>query len=62
LGQWLILVGHKTKENDIQSTRISVLEKLCKYFQNPVNGIWADTVEKIARHIQNIRQERYPHL
>lgn len=58
-GHWLILVGHKTKESEIQSTQISVLEKLCEYFQNPANGIWIDTVENIAKYIQKIRKVNY---
>jgi hypothetical protein len=58
-GHWLILVGHKIKESDIQSTSISVLEKLCEYSQNPANGIWVEKVEKIAKYIQKVRQESH---
>ena len=53
LGRWLILVGHQIKETGEQTTFISVLEKLCNYFQDSVNGVWIDTVENIARYTKN---------
>jgi peptidoglycan/xylan/chitin deacetylase (PgdA/CDA1 family) len=56
-GQWLIFAGHKTKEGEIQSTSISVLEKLCIYLNNTTNGIWVDTIENIAKYIQIIRRQ-----
>ncbi|TFG15686.1 MAG: polysaccharide deacetylase [Promethearchaeota archaeon] len=56
LGQWLILVGHKIKQSGVETTYISVLEKLCEYFNDPTNKIWVSTVENIAKYIRNFRQ------
>jgi peptidoglycan/xylan/chitin deacetylase (PgdA/CDA1 family) len=54
-GRWLILVGHEIGEPAFQTTDASALEALCKYARDPSNGLWIDTVEAIARYIQQER-------
>lgn len=61
-GRWLILAGHQIKESGEQTTFVSVLEKLCEYFQDPANKVWIDTVENVARYIQNTCQQKYDQL
>ena len=54
-GGWLVLAGHEINEDGRQTTRMATLRALCKYAQDPVNGLWLDTVEAITRHIHKQR-------
>ena len=51
-GRWLVLCGHEIRQSGRGLTTFaSTLEAICKYAQDPANGLWIDTVEKIGRYI-----------
>jgi len=54
-GRWLILVGHEIGERAYQTTDASALEVLCKFAQDPSNGLWIDTVATIGKYVQQAR-------
>ncbi len=54
-GGWLVLAGHEINDEGRQTTQMATLRALCEYAQNPANGLWLDTVEAVARHIQKQR-------
>jgi peptidoglycan/xylan/chitin deacetylase (PgdA/CDA1 family) len=56
-GAWIIFAGHDIGERAFQVTDGVALVALCKYMQDPANGIWVDTVENIGRYIQQQRGE-----
>jgi peptidoglycan-N-acetylglucosamine deacetylase len=57
-GQWLVLAGHDigTKPGR-QVTRVQMLRDLLAYLQDPSRGVWIDTVERVARHIDCARSQ-----
>jgi peptidoglycan/xylan/chitin deacetylase (PgdA/CDA1 family) len=57
-GSWIIFAGHEIGEKGFQTTDASALAALCKYIQDPANGVWVDTVENIVRYIQQQRAGR----
>jgi len=57
-GAWIIFAGHDIGEKGFQTTDASALAALCKYMQDPANGVWVDTVEKIGNYIQQQRPGR----
>jgi len=55
-GRWLVLCGHEIGQpGRRQTTLASTLDALCKYAQDPNNGIWIDTVESIGSYIMQQR-------
>jgi len=51
-GQWLVFAGHDIKDSGPrQVTRLKMLEELCRYATDPRNGIWIDTIDKVASHV-----------
>lgn len=56
-GQWLVLAGHEIGHSGPQTTRIEMLEKLVPFLRDPTNGIWFETVEAVARHLKQHRQQ-----
>jgi peptidoglycan/xylan/chitin deacetylase (PgdA/CDA1 family) len=56
-GAWIIFAGHEIGEKGFQVTDATALAALCRYMQDPANGIWVDTVEKIGRYVQQQRGE-----
>jgi len=55
-GRWLILAGHEMDAAGRQTTRLSSLDSLCQYARDPRNGIWIDTLTKIAEYIHEQRK------
>lgn len=51
-GRWLIFAGHEIGKPGRQTTHADALEQLCRYAAAPANGLWIDTVERIARYVQ----------
>jgi len=51
-GKWLILAGHEMNEGGNQTTLLPTLEAICKYAQDPANGIWIDNVHNIAAYVK----------
>jgi peptidoglycan/xylan/chitin deacetylase (PgdA/CDA1 family) len=56
-GAWIIFAGHEIGEQAFQVTDATALAALCRYMQDPANGIWVDTVERIGRYLQQQRGE-----
>jgi len=50
-GHWLVLAGHEIGEGGSQTTRITMLQKLMEYAQDPGNGIWLAPVGTISRYV-----------
>lgn len=53
--QWLVLAGHEIGRSGHQTTRITMLEQLIPYLQDPKNEIWFETVETVARYLRKHR-------
>ena len=56
-GGWLVLAGHEIGAGGRQTTLVPALEQFLHYAQDPANGVWLDTVEKVARYIRARRAE-----
>ena len=56
-GRWLIFAGHETAESGPQTTFLKTLDELCRYAQDPLNGVWLDTVGNIGSAVRTIRNE-----
>ena len=55
-GAWIIFAGHDIGEKGFQTTDAAALAALCKYMQDPANGVWVDTIEHIGTYVQQQRQ------
>jgi len=55
-GGWVVFAGHDIASKPArQVTETASLEQFVKYAQDPDNGVWLDTVGRVARHIQSKR-------
>lgn len=54
-GGWLILLGHEISDEGRQTVQVRALESLCRYVQDPANGIWVGTVAKVGEYIHQYR-------
>ena len=54
-GRWLILTGHEIGTGGYQTTRAAVIEELCRFAQDPSNGLWLDTVANVADFVLKSR-------
>ncbi len=50
-GRWVVFIGHDIGQRGFQVTDAGDLGRLCAYANDPANGIWLDTVEKIGRYV-----------
>jgi len=50
-GGWVIFVGHDIGHKAFQVTDTIALAALCKYMQDPANGVWVDTVKNIGEYV-----------
>lgn len=57
-GAWLVLAGHDIGKDGPQTTRVSMLEKLLPYANDPANKIWLAPVGTVARYLQTQRQKK----
>lgn len=58
-GTWVVLAGHEMGEDGgRQTTRLSMLEALCRYCQDRQGELWVDTVAQVASHICRVRSEK----
>jgi peptidoglycan-N-acetylglucosamine deacetylase len=57
-GQWVVLAGHEIDQDGQQTTRVTMLEKLMSYANDPANKIWIAPVGTIARYIRERRGEK----
>ena len=54
-GLWLVLAGHEMNDAGRQTTRLSMLDKLIPYLQDPANGFWFATVGEVAEYVEEER-------
>ncbi len=50
-GQWVVLAGHEIGSPGNQTTRITMLEQLIEYAQDPANQVWIAPVGTVAAYI-----------
>ena len=55
-GLWLVLAGHEMNDAGRQTTRLSMLDKLIPYLQDPANGFWFATVGEVAAYVEGERR------
>ena len=54
-GLWVVLAGHEMADRGAQTTRLSMLDALCRYATDPANGVWVAPVGTIAEYIRTRR-------
>ncbi len=54
-GFWVVLAGHETGEEGPQTTKLTFLEELSNYVNDPENGIWVAPIGEIARYVKDTR-------
>lgn len=54
-GQWVILAGHEMADEGNQTTRLSMLEELIIYAQDPASNLWLAPVNEVAAYINEHR-------
>lgn len=53
-GHWLIFCGHEIgNPGQSQTTLVSTVDAICRYAQDPANGLWLDTVANIGEYIHS---------
>ena len=50
-GLWLVLAGHEMGSPGFQTTRLTMLEELLAYAQDPANGLWIAPVGTVAEYV-----------
>jgi peptidoglycan-N-acetylglucosamine deacetylase len=51
-GRWVIFVGHEIGGKAPFTTDATALAALCRYLQDPAQGVWVDTVENIGKYVR----------
>jgi len=52
-GRWLIFCGHEIgAAGQSQTTLAATVEAICRYAQDPANGLWLDTVANIGKYVR----------
>jgi peptidoglycan/xylan/chitin deacetylase (PgdA/CDA1 family) len=54
-GAWVVFAGHDIGKPGRQVTEAAALEQFLKYTQDPANGVWLGTIDRVARHIRSQR-------
>jgi peptidoglycan-N-acetylglucosamine deacetylase len=57
-GAWLVFAGHEVGAGGRQTTQSAALEQLLRFAADPRNGVWLETVQQVARHIQSNRSSK----
>ena len=57
-GRWLVFAGHEIGAPGNQTTLVSTLEQFLSYVKDPANGVWLDTVERVASYIHARRSDK----
>jgi len=52
---WLILCAHNVGARGYQTFDLDALAKICRFARDEKNGIWLDTVEKVAEFVKQTR-------
>jgi beta-glucosidase len=56
-GRWIVFAGHEMGDGGRQTSLLSTIEELCKYANDPANGILIDNVHNIASYVRSQRGE-----
>ena len=59
-GGWLVFAGHEIGASGKQTTQTATLEEFLKYAKSPANGIWLETVDAVARYVEQHRPAAKP--
>jgi peptidoglycan/xylan/chitin deacetylase (PgdA/CDA1 family) len=51
-GSWVVLAGHDIGKSGAQTTRVTMLERLCAYANDPSNGVWMAPVGTVAKYVR----------
>lgn len=54
-GLWVVLAGHEMNKDGAQTTRLTMLEKICAYAKDPANGVWIAPVGTVAKYVREQR-------
>jgi len=55
-GAWVVFAGHDVGESDRrQVVHCEALERYCAWCQDSDQGVWIDTVERVAEYVQRTR-------
>ena len=58
-GDWLILTAHEVgPEPQYQTMRLDALEAVCRYANDPGNGVWVAPVRAVAEYLREARGEQ----
>lgn len=57
-GLWVVLAGHEMKAEGSQTTRLAMLEQLCRYANDPANGVWIAPVGTVAKYVAAQRAKK----
>jgi peptidoglycan/xylan/chitin deacetylase (PgdA/CDA1 family) len=52
-GYWLVLAGHEMGKGANQTNRLSMLEDLIRYAQDPQHGIWIAPVREVTKYLKH---------
>jgi peptidoglycan/xylan/chitin deacetylase (PgdA/CDA1 family) len=55
-GRWLVFCGHDIGDPARQTVVTGTLDQICRYANDPANGIWIDTVSNIASYVKQERE------
>lgn len=56
--QWVVLAGHEMGTSGPQTTRLSMLEKLIRYANDPANGVWLAPVGTVGEYVEKLRKKK----
>jgi peptidoglycan/xylan/chitin deacetylase (PgdA/CDA1 family) len=54
-GRWIIFVGHEIGTRAHQTTDAAALERVCRFAAESANGVWLDTVARVAQYVKEHR-------
>ena len=58
-GAWIVFAGHDVRATSGHQVVLSdVLDRYCAWCQEPDNGVWIDTVARVAEYVQSTRRGR----
>lgn len=55
-GRWLVLAGHEIGSGGPQTTLTNTLNAMCEFAADPRNGLWLDSVDRVAQHVIQSRR------
>ncbi len=55
-GDWINFAGHHIGDDARQTVNAGELDKVCKYCQDPANGVWINTLHNVATYVKANRK------